>query len=49
MMLIIMPSAYDQSVHSDHPQADYKAGYEHGIADASDPCNNPRVPYLAYV
>ena len=49
MMLIIMPSAYDQSVHSDHPQADYKAGYEHGIADASDPCNDPRVPCLAYV
>lgn len=32
-----------------HPQADFKSRYDHGIADASDPCNNPRVPCLAYV
>ena len=39
-------------IHSDHPQADFRSGYDHGISDASDPCNNdPRIEChgLAYV
>ena len=33
-------STYAQVIHSDHPQADFKSGYDHGIAHARDPCNN---------
>ena len=33
-------STYAQVIHSGHPQADFKSGYDHGIADARDPCNN---------
>src|SRR6185437_8790984 len=48
-LLIGAPSANAQVINSNHPNADFKSGYEHGIADASDPCNDPRVPCLAYV
>jgi hypothetical protein len=47
--LIGAPSAYAQIIHSDHPKTDFKSGYQHGIADASDPCKDPRVPCLAFV
>jgi hypothetical protein len=38
-LLIGAQSAYAQAIHSKHPQEDYQSGYDHGIADASDPCN----------
>jgi hypothetical protein len=34
---------------SKHPQADFKSGYGHGVADASDHCKDPRIPSIAYV
>jgi hypothetical protein len=43
------PSANTQIIHSDHPQADFKSGYDHGVADASVTCNDPRIPCMAYV
>ena len=49
VLLIGAPSAYAQVIHSDRPQADFKSGYDHGIADASDPCKDPRIPCIAYV
>jgi hypothetical protein len=43
-------SAYAQGIHSNHPHADFKSGYDHGISDASLKCRDPiRIPCLAYV
>jgi hypothetical protein len=53
-IIVVMPmigvqSAYAQVIHYDHPEADFKSGYDHGIADASDPCKVPRISCLGYV
>ena len=48
-MTVGAPAAYAQVIHSKHPQADFKSGYKLGIADASDPCKDPKIPCLAYV
>jgi hypothetical protein len=47
--MIGVQSAYAQVIHYDHPEADFKSGYDHGIADASDPCRVPRISCLAYI
>ena len=49
LMTVGAPAAYAQVIHSKHPQADFKSGYKLGIADASDPCKDPKIPCLAYV
>lgn len=49
VLVIGAPSTYVQVIHSKHSQADFKSGYDHGVADASDPCNDPKIPCLAYV
>jgi hypothetical protein len=54
VLMIEAQSAYAQTgaLISKHPQADFKSGYDHGVADASEPCNNPppntcnRYPYV---
>jgi hypothetical protein len=48
IMVLVMgaPNAYAQSIHSGHPLTDFKSGYAHGIADASDPCKDPCLAYV---
>ena len=49
MLMIGVPAAYAQVIHSKHPAVDYLSGYYYGLSDANDPCNNPRIPCIAYV
>lgn len=50
-LLLGAPNVYAQTgaLVSKHPQTDYKSGYDHGVADASDDCKDPRIPCIAYV
>jgi len=49
LLTIRSPMTYAQIIHSKHPHEDYQSGYEHGVADASDDCKDPRIPCIAYV
>jgi hypothetical protein len=48
LLMIGAQSAFAQTgaLLSKHPQADFKSGYDHGVADASEPCNNPPPTWI---
>ena len=51
-LMIGAPFAFAQAggdILSKHPISDMLSGYDHGVADASDPCNDPQIPCIAYV